>query len=536
MTPISPPAARSRLGTLANTLVVAGSYFLSRILGLIREIIISHQYGTSAQLDAFRATFGIIDLIYIVIAGGALGSAFIPVFAGFLAQKRERAAWRLASALFHLALAGLVAACALIAVLAEPIVAATVGRGFDPETRALTVWLLRLMIVQPLLLGLGGLAKATLESFDRFALPALASNVYNVGIILGALLAPWLGVNGLVIGVILGALGFVVVQLPGLRDVGAQYHQYAWLDAPGVGQVGRLIGPRLFGQAVWQINMLAIASFASLVGSGAVAANGYALQLMMLPHGLLALSVGTVIFPQLSRAMASGDRAGVRVRALGALRTVLFVALPASALMGALGVPIVRLLFERGAFDATSTQLTSQALHYYLYGLAAFTGSEIAVRTFYAMQDTRTPVAIGAVAVIANIGLGWGLLQAGAGLAGLALAFSIANTLELALLLALLGRKLGTLGAGFWWAVARMALAALLMLGGLLAFRAWTAPLVPAILAGAPYRWPQDFVPLALWTACATLVGAGVYAGLALLLRIPELRAVAERVVRRRVL
>jgi putative peptidoglycan lipid II flippase len=367
MTPSTAPTARRvSQGTLANTVVVAGSYLLSRVLGLAREIIISHQFGTSAQLDAFRATFGIIDLIYIVIAGGALGSAFIPVFAGMLAEHRERAAWRLASGILHLALAGLVATCAFVAVLAGPIVAATVGRGFDEPTRELTVWLLRLMLIQPLLLGLGGIAKATLESFDQFALPAIGSNLYNVGIIAGALLAPWLGLNGMVLGVNAGALLFLLVQLPGLRRAGARYDGYAWVEAPGVRQVGRLIGPRLFGQAVWQINLLAIGSFASLVGPGAVAANGYALQLMMLPHGLLALSVGTVIFPQLSRAFAAGDMADVRARALGALRGVLFLAVPASAMLGALGGPIVRALFERGAFDQASTLMTAGALNAYM--------------------------------------------------------------------------------------------------------------------------------------------------------------------------
>jgi putative peptidoglycan lipid II flippase len=535
MTPApASPGARARLGTLANTFVVAGSYLLSRILGLLREIIISHQYGTSAQLDAFRATFGIIDLIYIVIAGGALGSAFIPVFAGMLGAGRERAAWRLASGIFHLALAGLLAACALVAVLAGPIVAATVGRGFDAQTRELTVWLLRLMIVQPLLLGLGGIAKATLESFDQFTLPAIGANLYNLGIIAGALLAPWLGLNGMVLGVNAGALLFLVIQLGGLRQVGARYEQRAWLDAPGVRQVGQLIGPRLFGQAVWQINLVALASFATLVGSGAVAANGYAMQLMMLPHGLLALSVGTVIFPQLSRAFAAGDLAGVRARALGALRNVLFLALPASALLGALGLPIVRVLFERGAFDHASTLLTADALNFYLYGLAAFTGSEIAVRTFYAMQNTRTPVLIGAVAVATNIVLGWTLLQAGAGLGGLALSFSVANTLELVLLLVMLGRRLGSIGGEFWRALARMALAAGLVLVVLLAVRNWSAERVPGIRPGTPYRWPADFVPLALWLGLACGLGVLVYAGAAAILRIPELAALATRVRRRK--
>src|SRR5579859_5712427 len=284
---------RARLGALANTLIVAGGYFLSRVLGLIRDVVILNQFGTGASLDSFRAAFGILDLIYLIIAGGALGSAFIPVFSGLLGDEQRDEAWTFASTILNLALLAMVLACILIALLADPLVALTIGRGFDPEKRALTAWILRLLLIQPVLLGVGGLAKATLETFDRFTLPAIGSNLYNVGIIIGAAaLAPWLGIAGLVWGVVLGAVLFVLVQLPGLRQVGARYRPVLRIDLPAVRQVGRMLGPRLFGQSAWQLNLIATASFASLVGSGAVAANGVAFQLMLLPHGLIALSLG----------------------------------------------------------------------------------------------------------------------------------------------------------------------------------------------------------------------------------------------------
>jgi putative peptidoglycan lipid II flippase len=529
--PTSPPL-RSRIGTLTNTLIVAAGYLLSRVLGLARDVIISNHFGTSAQLDAFRATFGVIDMIYLVIAGGALGTAFIPVFSKLLAEERDQA-WRLASAILNLALVGLVAASLLVGLFAEPLVALTVGRGFDPTTRALTVDLLRLTLIQPILLGLGGLCKATLESFDRFGVPALGANLYNLGIIVGALLGPQLGVYGLVFGVDAGALLFLLVQLPSLRQVGARYLGQRWREAPGLGQVGRLIGPRLFGQAVWQINLVAIASFASLAGPGAVAANGYALQLMLLPHGLLALSVGTVIFPQLARLHASGDRTAFREQALGALRAVLFVAVPASAILGVLGVPVVRILFQRGAFDQTSAVLTTQALTCYLFGLAAFTGSEIIVRTFYAMQDTRTPVVVGCVAVVTNMVLGWLLLRLGAGLAGLALAFSIANTLEAALLITFLSRRIGGVGRNFWITLAYIVLSALFCLIVLLVARGVAEQWIPALELGQPYRWPFDFLPLVLGATVLGAIGGGTYVGLAALFGIAELRVLLARVLRR---
>src|SRR5262245_31561408 len=492
-TPNRGPTSRARFGPLANTMIVAGGYLFSRVLGLARDVIILYQFGTSREIDAYRASFGVLDLIYLVIAGGALGSAFIPVFAGFLSQHDEEDAWRLADTILSLALVALLAACALIALLADPLVALTIGSGFDADKRALTAHILRLLLIQPLLLGLGGLAKATLESFDRFALPAIGSNLYNVGIIGGGLLAPWLGIDGLVWGVAAGAALFLLVQLPGLREIGWRYRPTLSFDAAGVAQVGRLLGPRLFGQSAWQIGLVAIGSFASQLGEGAVTANAAALQLMMLPHGLIALSLGTVIFPQLARYHAAGDLAGLRRAALGALRQVLFLALPAAAILGWLALPVVRALFERGRVTAASTALTAEAFTFYSLGLAAFAAAEILVRTFYAMHDTRTPVFVGVLAVATNIGLGWGQLRLGAGLAGLAIAFSAANTLEAVLLLALLRPRLGRLGGDFWRALGTMLLATLCCGATLLALRVASAAWLPFITPGDTYRWPEDF-------------------------------------------
>jgi putative peptidoglycan lipid II flippase len=526
---LNPPATRARLGPFLNTLIVAGGYLLSRMLGLVRDIIISAQFGTHPELDAYRATFNILDLIYLVVAGGALGSAFIPVFAGFLAENREDEAWRLAGSVLNWALLALLVTCALIALLADPLVALTVGSGFDPAKRALTAQILRLLLIQPVLLGLGGLAKATLESFDQFTLPAVGANLYNMGIIGGALVAHWLGIGGLVWGVIAGAALFLLVQLPGLRGVGARYTPTLRLDTPGLRQVGRLLGPRLFGQSAWQINMIAIGSFASLLGNGAVAANGYALQLMLLPHGLIALSMGTVMFPQLARYYAAGDMHALRAAALGGVRSVLFLALPLAALLAILRLPVLRLLYQRGQFDAISTTLTAGALGFYALGLVAFAAAEILVRTFYAMRDTRTPVYVGIGAVLLNIGLGWSLLRIHPTLGMLALAFSIANTSEAAILLWLLRPRLGELGGDFWRALMRMLGATLACAATLLALLWISQPTLPFLQNGDTYHWPADFVPLALWLASVGAVGMLVYGGMALALGLEEIRAMLRR-------
>lgn len=526
----APAAARARFRPLVNTLIVAGGFLLSRLLGFGREIIIADQFGIGGEIDAYRAAFKIPDLIYLVVAGGALGSAFIPIFAGFLADDHEEDAWRLASGILNWAFVAMAAACVLIALLADPIVALTIGSGFDPAKRALTVQILRLLLVQPLLLGLGGLAKASLESFDRFTLPAIGANLYTLGVIAGALLlAPSMGIVGLVWGVIGGAALFLLVQLPGLLGIGARYTPVMRLDLPGLRQVLRLLAPRLLGQSVWQVNMIVIASFATALGDGAVSANEVALQLMLLPHGVIALSLGTVMFPQLARYYAAGDMAALRARALGAVRSVLFLALPVAALLGALALPLLRALFQRGRFDGAAAALTADALMLYALGLAAFAAAEIIVRTFYAMRDTRTPVYVSVAMVLLNIGLGWALLRLGWGLGGLALAFSVANIAEAAVLLRLLGARVGGLGAGFWRALGGMAAATLAFSVVLLALLRFSQPLLPFLNPGDTYRWPADFVPLALWLAAAVSLSAAIYVGIAWQLGSSELRAVVAR-------
>lgn len=544
---------------LLNTIIVAAGYLASRVLGLARDVLISHQFGTSAELAAFRASFGVLDLIYLVVAGGALGSAFIPVFSAALEQRRD--AWRLASAVLNLTLLALVAACTVVWVFAAPLVALTVGRGLDAAERALTLDVLRLMLIQPFLLGIGGLAKATLESFNRFTLPAIGSNLYNLGVIGGALLAPWLGVYGLVWGVNIGAALFVLIQLPGLRAVGATYRisdkpdalgddaqpgapvegvqpggartaSFPFLNlfyAEGVGRMLRLLGPRLFGQSAWQINMIAIVSLASTLGSAALAANAYALQLMMLPHGLIALSLATVLFPEMARQYAAGDRATLRATALGGVRAVLFLALPASAILGVLALPVLRALFQRGAFDAASTALTTEALSAYALGLAGFAAAEVIVRAFFAMQDTRTPVIVGIAAVALNISMGWSFLQLGMGLSGLGLAFSLANLFEATLLLMLLGRRLGGLDRDFFRATGAMILATLACVLTLALLHRASFVVFPLVAPGDIYRWPGDFLPLLVWLAGATVAGVLVYAGVAALFRVPELGAAIAR-------
>src|SRR5512142_145491 len=228
--------------------IVMVFFIASRALGLVRDIVISHQFGTSRELDAYFAAFTVPDLIFNVIAGGALGSAFIPTFAAALALGDTPRAWRLASAVLNLALVILTTVAALLALFAPQVVATVVAPYFAPEEQALTASLMRWMLITPVVFGLSGILMGILNSYHHFVLPAAAPVVYNAAIIAGAiLLAPSMGVYGLAAGVITGAFLHLLIQVPWLVRQKMQYTPTLGLASVDVREVGRLMLPRTVG-------------------------------------------------------------------------------------------------------------------------------------------------------------------------------------------------------------------------------------------------------------------------------------------------
>lgn len=433
---------RSR--TILNTLTVAIGYLLSRLLGVIRDIFITAQFGTSNVVDAYRAAFAVPDLIYLVVAGGALGTALIPIYQQ-QKQQSDNAGWQLISAVLNLTLPILVIISIAAWIWAEPLLLLTTARGFDRETQLLSVDLMRLLLLQPILLGLGGILKATLEAHDNFRIPTLGSNLYNIGIIIGvALLAPMWGIYGVVYGVIMGAAVFLLIQIPSILRLGWRWER-AGISTNGIGDVWRLLLPRIFGQSVWQINLAVMISITSTFGIGAVAATGFGMQIMLLPHGLIGLSIGTVIFPLLARLAVEHRYERFAQHANTALQSVLAVTLPASVALFLGAESVVGVLYQRGSFDSTSALLTAQAVRGYALGIAGFSLAEIAVRIWYSLQNTRLPVIVGMITVAINLALGWLLTQDGTlsdKILRITMVFSITNTLEALILIVLLKRKI----------------------------------------------------------------------------------------------
>jgi putative peptidoglycan lipid II flippase len=519
--------------SLLNSLIVMAGFVLSRLTGLLRDIVVSARFGTSPEYGAYIAAFRITDLLYIVIIGGALGSSLIPVFIQVWDRDGEPQAWRLASAITTWALLVLGAASALLWLLAPFLARFAYGSAsFTPELLELTTTLTRLFLLSPLLLGLGGLAMAVLNARERFTLPALAPSLYNLGIILGALaLSPFLGIWGLAWGVVIGALLYLLFQLPGLIQLRMRLRPTLGRQLAEVGTVAQQMAPRVLGQSAAHISTIITAALAARLARGPelLAGLNYAYQIMLLPYGVFSLSLSTVAYPTLARLNAEGRHDELAALLRRTLGTILFLTLPAAVALMLLGAPIVRLLLQRGEFDDTSLRDTTAALIGYAAALPAFAASEILIRAFYAMQRTWLPVLIGLLQVGLNLLLG--LFLSTNGIQGLAFAFSIANNIEVLLLVVALPTLLPTVWqhGPFWRSLAAALLASLALAGFLLAVLQFSSGLFAFLGDSTTYLWQRDLLPLALWLFTTILCGTLIYLLIAYALGANEPRTLLNR-------
>lgn len=513
--------ARAAMGRAAAAVGLA--FIANRALGLLRDVIIAGKFGTRADLDAYYAAFRIPDFLFLVIASGAFGAAFIPIFTGFLERDEETAAWVLASSTLNTAFYALTALSAIGFFLAGPLVRTVVAPGLTAAQQALAIDLTRILLLQPLFLGLGGAAMGILNAQYRFLWPALAPVTYNLGIIFGALvLAPRYGVKGLAYGVVIGAVGHFLTQLPALARV-MHYYPVVSLHVPGMRQVGTLLIPRMFGQAVFALNFVIVTNFASRLGEGRVSGFQYGYTLFLLPHGVFALSAATVLFPTLSRLAGMGDWGEFRAQYAATLRTVLFFIVPATAALIVLRTAIPEAIYQLGAFNATSTDLTATALGALATGLIAYAVVEVVTRAFYALQDTRTPVIAGVLTIALNLPLSWFLSRA-FGLGGLGLGLATTTWLEMTILLVVLRRRMGITAPGLADTLAPIFWAAAVM----------TVVLMPcAWLLHKMHRATGKSVAQLIFFVVTLCIGAAVYLGVCNWLGVAELRRVREMISRR---
>ena len=448
--------------------VVGGATLLSRIFGFLRDMIVAQLFGAGASTDAFFVAFRIPNLLRRLVGEGSLTVSFIPVYSAYLSQKSKEECAEFLNTSFTV-LAFFLMLLSLLGTLFSPWIVKVMAYGFsqDPEKFRLTVFLTRVMFPYIFFIGLVAWAMGVLNTLRHFTGPALAPVLLNLSIIAcvlgsyGLFAEPILSVA---IGVLLGGAAQFVFQIPFLRRRGIGLKFRFDLSHPGVRRIGALMAPSILGLAVTQLNVIVNTFLASYLPEGSVSYLYYADRLLEFPMGIFAISIATAVLPPLSEQAAKGSLDEVKETLSFALRLTFFVILPAMAILIALGTPILNVLFQRGAFTAHSTEMTSQALFYYALGLAAFAGVRIIAPVFYSLQDTRTPVKVAFLSLIANAVLG-ALLMSPLKHGGLALATSLAAALNFTFLAILLRRKIGPLGARRILRSSGKSLAASLLMG-----------------------------------------------------------------------
>jgi putative peptidoglycan lipid II flippase len=457
--------------------VVALGFLGSRLLGLLRSVVIADAFGTDPELGAYWVAFRLPDLVFQLLAGATLSAAFIPVFARVSMNQGPEGAWLLASRVLNLISIATVAVAAIAFIFAPlivPLLAPGLGEtsGREAELGNLAIDLTRLMLLSPIMFGISGMLMGILNARAHFVAPAVAPMIYNLSIIFGAVaLAGPYGVHGLAWGVVIGSVGHLLVQLPALRRVGMRWSPSIDLGSEAVREVLKLMGPRVIGLGASQINFLVLIFFASFVSDAAISGVNYAFLMMMMPVGVVGMAIATAAFPTFSEQAAAGRLDALRGTVWRSLRAVLFLAVPASAGLIVLAEPTVRLLLERGAFDIGSTDLVADALVVFGIGVFAHAGIEILSRGFYALEDTRTPVQVAVAAMLINVLLAF-VLVGPFELRGLAAAASITAILEFLVLISRLRGRIGGFDRrGLGDFAARLALATAAMVEVMLLMR-----------------------------------------------------------------
>src|SRR5438094_8207785 len=496
------------------SIIMIATLVASRVLGWLRLSVIGATFGESPQLDAFWAAFRIPNAVFDLLVAGALASAFIPVFTGYLAREREAEGWRVASSVLNAVVLLLVAFSAVMWLLAPILVPIVVAPGFSGDQLALTVDLTRLMLLSPIFMGLSSLTTGILNSYRQFLSGATAPLVYNAVIILFALFAaPFLGIQALAYGVVTGALFMWLVQLPELTFRRTRYSFSLDLGHPGVRDVLRLAGPRTLAPGAVPIVFRADTNLASRMPEGSLTALTYAFQLMLLPLGVFSIAISAAIFPSLSHYASLGQVNRMRDAVQQGIRWILFLTLPTVILMVVLRRPIVNLLFQYGHFGAEAREATQAAFLFYSIGLAGHALVQILARAYYASRDTTTPLALTLISIGLNVVLDV-VLAPTLFINGLALANAVSTLVEAALLLTLLATRARLRLVGLGLSSAKHICASLLMGVAMFAFIRATNVTVDL---------EQTKIGLALQTLVASAVGGAVYLAAAYLLRVSEL-------------
>jgi putative peptidoglycan lipid II flippase len=448
--------------------LITGAFMFSSMLGLVRTFLFTYVFGATNFSDSYLQAFLIPNLIFTVVSGGALSSAFIPVFTTYaVGRKDEKTAWHVASSALNLSVIIMVTLSAL-AMLLAPVIVPLYSPGFPPAQLALITTLTRIMLLQAIVLGSGVIVSAVLNAKQDFSYTALGTVLYNVGLILGLIPGFFLSfhsrsttpadlaVYSATWGVVLGAILQVGVQIPGLFKVRMRYtFSFDWRH-PGVIQIGRQMIPRIINAAMLSFStsvdrfllafLTAVAT--ATVVNGLITEYFQAFSILLLPVSIFGSSVSTAAFPTLASYVARARFDRVRSIITETLRGILFLSIPSCIGLIVLALPVIQVLLEHGRYTLQEAQFTAIPLIFFAVGLPGLAAVEILTRAFYALQDSRTPVVISVAQFILKIALSVILINLAVfgvqwGMGALALSTSVASTLEALVLFVLLYQRIG---------------------------------------------------------------------------------------------
>ena len=489
--------------------VVGAATMLSRVFGFIRDMVVAGFFGAGLTTDAFFVAFRIPNLLRRLLGEGSLTVSFVPVFTEYLKKKSRQEAETLANVTCT-ALSVLLVIIALAGIIFSPLIVTAMAPGFVkfPQQYDLAVFLNRLMFPYVFFICLVALSMGILNSLRHFAAPALSPVILNISMIAAAFALRGFfqePITALAVGVMIGGVLQLAMQWPFLVKMGIRLRPDFHFAHPGLKQIGRLMLPSLLGSAVYQINIFIGTILASLLPSGSVSFLYYADRIVELPLGVFAIAVGTAALPSFSEHVAAGDFATLKKAISFSLRLILFITIPASLALIVLRVPIISVLFQRGAFGISSTLFAAEALLYYALGLWAFSVIRIIDSAFFSIQDRRSPLKVAFLALFVNI-IASIVLMFPLKHGGLALATSLASAVNVIALALILKKKVGAfLDSEFFHSLQRTALASLLMWVALLAvdfFMEWDN--------GASLRYRATYLTVSIILGMATFLLASV--------------------------
>ncbi|MFH1338302.1 MAG: murein biosynthesis integral membrane protein MurJ [Candidatus Omnitrophota bacterium] len=439
---------------LKSASVISLATLCSRLLGFVRDIVIAAFFGTGAVSEAFFVAFRIPNLLRHLVGEGAANSAFVPVFCEYRTKEEKKDFWDLISNGFWIILITL-SVLSLSGILLSRHLVGLIAPGFlkEPDKFLLTVRLTKILFPYLLLIGLAAYIMGLLHTFKSFTSPALGPCLLNISMIVSIVIAYRLmpdPVFGLAWGVLIGGIFQIGIQIPSLFKQGFRpgfLRIRPNFSHPGIKKINRLLLPRIFGVAVYQLNVFIdtiLASFSFIVGQGAVAAIYYANRLIQFPLALFGIALSSAVLPTLSSHAAAQDIKSLKSTLSFSLRTVYFLMLPASLGLVVLTQPIIEVLFQRGSFDYYSVRICSSALFFYAAGLVFFGGVNILTSAFYSLQDTRTPVVAASLALLLNLILNI-ILMFPLKVGGLALASSLSAVFNFTLLYLSLKKRIGAI-------------------------------------------------------------------------------------------